>query len=531
MPALKRDWELLGNEQSLRSVIQAARSLSTRYIPSAGAIRSWDCLVKKEITVTDQTENLLVIIDSLCNLDLLYYASAHTGDSSLAELASKHARTLLRTHLRPECSIPAGTNGYQGQLYSTCHVANIDPATGALKWRWTAQGYSNESTWARGQAWAILGYAQTYMWTKDPVFLDAACGCAEYFLHRLANSPSCVEVDVDPFLSYTTVPNEHKLRGRIGRNVPLWDFDAPIDTTAPLRDSSAGVIAANGMIVVFQALMSLGQDALARRFLGSAIEIVQDTIDLCLAPERAHFVSHGRSIAVEDDTYGSRFEAILKNGTANNNEHARRRYANHGLVYGDYYLIEIGNRLLDLGLVFAAIVTLLSLVAVASAAACTPAYNTRPTAIIDSGAIVGTTTQVAVPSVTVTVNRYLGIPFTEKPERLRLPEPVSPWSDVFDASQYGPACYQQISEETAIIYQGVGLGVVPNDESEDCLNLNVFTPSTASAGSKAVIDAVLVSISYRTNVFGFPADEGIPVTGRNLALHDTRLALHLSPSI
>ncbi|KAL4794267.1 Alpha/Beta hydrolase protein [Aspergillus venezuelensis] len=196
--------------------------------------------------------------------------------------------------------------------------------------------------------------------------------------------------------------------------------------------------------------------------------------------------------------------------------------------------------------------TLLSLVAVASVAACTPTYNARPTAIIDSGAIVGTTTQVAVPSATVTVNKYLGIPFAEKPERFRLPEPVSPWSDFFDASQYGPACYQQISEETAIFYEGVGLGVVPNGESEDCLNLNVFTPATASAGSKAVIvwiyggswqnganslplydgsdlvaneDVVLVSINYRTNVFGFPADEDIPVSERNLALHDTRLAL------
>ncbi|KAL4924103.1 Alpha/Beta hydrolase protein [Aspergillus undulatus] len=197
--------------------------------------------------------------------------------------------------------------------------------------------------------------------------------------------------------------------------------------------------------------------------------------------------------------------------------------------------------------------SLLSFIALASAAECTPAYsNSRPTAIVDSGAIVGTTTQVAVPSATVTVNKYLGIPFAKRPERFRLPEPVSPWPGFFDASQHGPACYQQISEETAAFFEGVGLGVVPNGESEDCLNLNVFSPATASAGSKAVIvwiyggswqnganslplydgsnivaneDVVLVSINYRTNVFGFPADESIPVTERNLALHDARLAL------
>ncbi|KAL3444275.1 Alpha/Beta hydrolase protein [Aspergillus insuetus] len=194
----------------------------------------------------------------------------------------------------------------------------------------------------------------------------------------------------------------------------------------------------------------------------------------------------------------------------------------------------------------------LSFVAVASAAACTPTYNSRPTAIIDSGAVVGTTTGIAIPSATVTVNKFLGIPFAEKPERFRLPEPVKPWANPLDASQYGPACYQSISETTAQFYEGVGLGVVPIGESEDCLNLNVYAPSTASAGSKAVLvwiyggswrnganslplydgskvvanqDVVLVSINYRTNVFGFPADESIPLEERNLALHDTRLAL------
>ncbi|KAL4905645.1 hypothetical protein BDW74DRAFT_178013 [Aspergillus multicolor] len=353
MPSLKRDWELFGNEQSLRSITQAARSLATRYVAPAGAIRSWDILVKKEITVTDQTENVLVIIDSLCNLDLLFYASAHTGDASLAELAETHARTLLQTHLRPEHGISVPKCGYKGQLYSTCHVANINPSDGSLKWRWTAQGYDNESTWARGQAWAILGYAQTYMWTKDTVFLDAACGTAEYFLHRLATAPSCVEITIDDIAGDRINGSVGNRTRTIGRHVPLWDFDAPVDPSSPLRDSSAGVIAANGMVVLFQALTSIGQDALARRFLDAAMEIVQDTIDLCLATEKAELVAvgEGAKLQVEDSVPGHTFESILKSGTANNNQHARRRYSNHGLVYGDYYLIEFGNRLLQLGLV------------------------------------------------------------------------------------------------------------------------------------------------------------------------------------
>ncbi|KAL5362695.1 Six-hairpin glycosidase [Aspergillus floccosus] len=342
MPALKREWELTGNEQSLQSMLQAARSLATRYVPSAGAIRSWDCLLKRDITVTDTADNLLVIIDSLCNLDLLFYASAHTGDTTFATMAATHAHTLLKTHLRPETGILVPKAGYQGKLYSTCHVANIQPASGVLKWRWTAQGYNNESAWARGQAWAILGYAQTYMWTKDPAFLDAACGAAEYFLHRLDTAPSCVEIETDGISGW----------GRTkGRFVPLWDFDAPVNAEEPLRDSSAGVIAANGLLFLSQALVGVKQDALSRRFLDAAIEIVRDTINLCLSTETAHFADCTDGLRVEDCVPGKTFDALLKNGTANNNQNARRRYWNHGLVYGDFYLIEFGNRLLDMGLV------------------------------------------------------------------------------------------------------------------------------------------------------------------------------------
>ncbi|KAF4973442.1 hypothetical protein FSARC_267 [Fusarium sarcochroum] len=344
MPALRRDWELFGNERSFASIVQAAHSLATRYVPSAGAIRSWDCLLKKDITVTDMENNLLVIIDSMCNLDLLFYTAAQTGDQNLADIAATHASTLLKTHLRPEGVRSLAKDGYKGQLYSSCHVANITPQTGDLKWRWTAQGYANDSTWSRGQAWAILGYTQAYSWTKNETFLEAACGAAEYFLYRLDTSPSCVEILVEAGES------AHK-----GRHVPLWDFDAPIENPhEPLRDSSSGVIAANGMLLLSQALTSLGRHTLSRRFLKAAIEVIRDTLDVSLATEKATFTTEGddkTSINVEDIVLGETFDALLKHGTANNNENARRRYANHGLVYGDYYLVEFGNLLLSMGLV------------------------------------------------------------------------------------------------------------------------------------------------------------------------------------
>ncbi|CAH0027049.1 unnamed protein product [Clonostachys rhizophaga] len=333
MPALRLDWELMGNSRSLDSIIQAAKSLATRYVPTSGAIRSWDLLLKKNLEIRDQTENMILIIDSLCNLDLLYYAASHMADGKeLYDIATSHARVLLRTHLRKEPPMSLDSQSYKGAWYSTCHVANIDPRNGELKARLTHQGYDNESTWARGQSWGILGYAQTYMSTKDDEFLWAACGLAEYFLHRLKTAPDCV-------------PQGTRL-------VPLWDFDAPIDDRSnPLRDSSAGAIAANGMLVLSQGLAAAGQDKLSIRYRRAAVDIVHELLYFAQAPEKARLVGGCTSaITVEDET-AQTFDGILKFGTANNNQYSKKQYSNHGLVYGDYYLVEFGNRLLRMGLV------------------------------------------------------------------------------------------------------------------------------------------------------------------------------------
>ncbi|CAN9407444.1 unnamed protein product [Alternaria sp. RS040] len=304
MPALRADWELFGNQQSLDSIVKAAHSLATRYVPTAGAIRSWDLLKKKNIEIIDQDQNMIVIIDSMCNLDLLYYAAHHAQDSKLAEIATTHAATLLHSHLRPEFMLSASKDAYRGQWYSTCHVANIDPRTGELKQRMTAQGYEHDSTWSRGQAWGILGYAETYMWTRDSRFLEAACGLAEYFVYRLETSPVCVSC---------------------ARYVPLWDFDAPIENeNEPLRDSSAGTIAANGMLLLSQALAGIGQTQLSLRFRNTALRIVQDTLSFALAPEKARLVSGSyHQIRAEEMSPERRYDGMLKFGTANNNANAR----------------------------------------------------------------------------------------------------------------------------------------------------------------------------------------------------------------
>jgi hypothetical protein len=167
-------------------------------------------------------------------------------------------------------------------------------------------------------------------------------------LYRLDTSPRFVG-----FSAQNNTEDAAALKHHQGQYVPFWDFDAPaesLETTA--RDSSAGAIAANGMLILSQALAGAGDDSLSARFRTAAVDIVRDTLEFALAPETAGLRnSADNEIEVEDTVAGNIFEAILKFGTANNNTNARKQYANHGLVYGDYYLVEFGNRLLRMGLV------------------------------------------------------------------------------------------------------------------------------------------------------------------------------------
>ncbi|KAL2678636.1 hypothetical protein Neosp_009386 [[Neocosmospora] mangrovei] len=333
-PSMRVRWEVLHDQRALDAIITAARSLHTRNNKTVNAIRSWDVLDQKGVDISSATEDFLVIIDSMCNLDLLYYAAAQTGETQLADAATAHAKTLIRSHLRPEKD-PRGNK----KLFSHFHVVNFDPRSGDIKDRRTGQGYEAKSTWARGQAWGIMGYAQTYLWTTDVEFLETSIAMAEYFIMRLELSPSVVEL---------SVPGENRKRGRY---VPLWDFDAPIlDESNPLRDSSAGVIAANGMLILSQALAGLRRFEESKRFQDMAITIIKDTLDFSLSQQKTKTVYADGAVSTEEVEAGSRFDAILRNATANYNAKDHKRYWDHGLVYGDYYLIEFGNRLLRMGL-------------------------------------------------------------------------------------------------------------------------------------------------------------------------------------
>jgi rhamnogalacturonyl hydrolase YesR len=180
-------------------LIESAKSLCTRFRPAAGVIQSWD-----EDRGWQGTRGWMcpVIIDNMMNLELLFEATKLSGDSTFWKVAVSHADATLKNHFRSD--------------YSCYHVVDYDKTNGSVRSKVTAQGYADESAWARGQAWALYGFAVCYRETKDPRYLELT-GKVYQFLFDKANMPDNL--------------------------VPYWDFDAPNIPNEPRDASSAAIIA------------------------------------------------------------------------------------------------------------------------------------------------------------------------------------------------------------------------------------------------------------------------------------------------
>lgn len=246
------------------------------------------------------------------NLDLLFYAASKTGDEQMFAAAVSHARTTARTHIRPDGS--------------TTHLVVLDTKDGTIKHRLTNQGYSHNSCWARGQSWAIAGFAETYNWTRDIAFLEVACRCADYFMSRLPKP-----------------------------GVVPWDFDAPVvEGASQPSDVSAAMVASYGMLLIHEALLARGQES---SYLRNALILTHTACTHHVNPPATlvsritvvETVEHGKSVEHGSDVNMGEGDTILKGATINNYEFAPRRWANHGLVYADYYFLLIGNKLLEMG--------------------------------------------------------------------------------------------------------------------------------------------------------------------------------------
>ena len=164
------EYRLTGSVSAKEMIIRAANELMTRFHPVSGIIQAWGNLNNIE-------ERGRMIIDCNMNLPLLYVASQLTGDETYKQAAYSHAKQAAKYIIRED--------------HSTYHTFYMDTVTGEPKHGKTAQGYSDDSCWARGQAWGIYGFALSYLYTGDETFLDAASKLADYFLKRLPDDKVC----------------------------------------------------------------------------------------------------------------------------------------------------------------------------------------------------------------------------------------------------------------------------------------------------------------------------------------------------
>ncbi len=191
------DYKLTGNERARGLALKAADVLAERYNEKGYYIQAWG---EMGITYPD----VKIIIDTMLNLPLLYWS----GQGKNYEIAVNHAKTTAKYLIRED--------------YSSYHTYLMRPETGEAVCGKTHQGYADESTWARGQAWAVYGFALSYRYTKEKEFLRTAQKTAEVFLHNLP-----------------------------GDYVPYWDFTFT-DDNPDIRDTSAAAIFCCGLLELCQ---------------------------------------------------------------------------------------------------------------------------------------------------------------------------------------------------------------------------------------------------------------------------------------
>jgi unsaturated chondroitin disaccharide hydrolase len=218
----------------------------------------------------------------MMNLELLLWAGTNSNNKTLVDMAVSHARTTAQNHVRKDGS--------------TFHLVNYSP-TGAVLNRCTAQGYTDNSTWSRGQAWCVYGFTLVYRYSKDPTFLQTAQKCADFFIHHT---------------SVSSHPSDF---------VPMWDFDYPetAGNSYSQRDASAGAIAASGLLELSQYTTERAKKELYK---ASATRVL---------------------MSLKEGYLGdfNKTEGILLHATAS---YMTSTSVDVSLIYGGYYLIEALRR-------------------------------------------------------------------------------------------------------------------------------------------------------------------------------------------
>lgn len=265
-------YRLTGDRECIGVLDKASQKLSERFSEKTGTIKSWDFLRKDW--------RYPVIIDNMMNLEMLFMTSKLTGKALYADVALRHATTTLNNHFRED--------------FSSYHLVDYDPETGAVRSKETVQGYSDESAWARGQAWALYGFAMCYRETHDARFLNQAIGIADYLIDRLPED-----------------------------GIPYWDFDSD-KIPEDYKDASAAAIMASALADLS---LVVKQAKIARQYRKISETIV-------------------RTLAGEDylSKVGEDGDFILKHSVGNLPDNSE---VDVPLTYADYYFLESLLRLIS----------------------------------------------------------------------------------------------------------------------------------------------------------------------------------------
>ena len=255
-PSFVFGYEITGDEYLKETALEAANTLSTLFHEKAS-------FVYNDFTVNGKKAGR-AIIDVMMNLPLLWWAYEETGIEKYYNVAYTHSKRTIEEFIRDN--------------YTTVHVIDFDLETGEIIRKITVQGYSDDSCWSRGQAWAIYGFTLAYKYAKDELFLRTVENLAGYFIKNLSED-----------------------------YVPCWDFDAP---KREVRDSSAAAIAASG-------LLDLSELRGKEEFREVAINILNSLCNIYLS--------------------GKNEDGILKHGCFHKPENMG---VDESLIWGDYYFIE-----------------------------------------------------------------------------------------------------------------------------------------------------------------------------------------------
>ncbi|TBL81843.1 glycoside hydrolase family 88 protein [Paenibacillus thalictri] len=267
----KAQWIIEKDEAARKLTLDAADALMKRWRPNAQLIQAWG-------PEGDPVNGGRIIIDCMMNLPLLYWAYEQTGDAKYRDAAVTHADKSRRFLVRGDDS--------------SYHTFYFDPETGDSLHGGTHQGFRDGSTWTRGQAWGIYGFALSYRYTRNPLYLETSKRLARFFLERLPED-----------------------------DVVYWDFDVPVDENT-YRDSSASAIAAAGLLELLSLLPAEDADRAA----------LEDGLNRSMRGLVNKYATIGQSEA----------EGLLMHGSY----HVRGNNApDDYMIWGDYYYLEALLRL------------------------------------------------------------------------------------------------------------------------------------------------------------------------------------------